>query len=149
MVFKHSIAVQLQLFEDHHFISVPFFRHDLILQLCTLLSKSPTLATMDQPRLQAAILIISDTAFQDPSTDKAGDILSDVIVIDGNDQWESTKRDIVPDDVPAIQRAVSQYCDGEDYVNLLITTGGTGFAVKDNTPEAVAPLIHRHAPGLV
>ena len=104
---------------------------------------------MDQPRLQAAILIISDTAFQDPSTDKAGDILSDVIVIDGNDQWESTKRDIVPDDVPAIQRAVSQYCDGEDYVNLLITTGGTGFAVKDNTPEAVAPLIHRHAPGLV
>ncbi|KAL2056455.1 hypothetical protein ABVK25_003479 [Lepraria finkii] len=104
---------------------------------------------MDKPRLQAAILIISDTAFQDPSTDKAGDILSDVIAIDGNDQWDFTKRDILPDDVLAIQHAITQYCDGEDFVNLLITTGGTGFAVKDNTPEAVTPLLHRHAPGLV
>lgn len=104
---------------------------------------------MDKLRLQAAILIISDTAFQDPSTDKAGDILSDVIAIDGNDQWDFTKRDILPDDVLAIQRAITQYCDGEDFVNLLITTGGTGFAVKDNTPEAVTPLLHRHAPGLV
>lgn len=104
---------------------------------------------MAKPRLQAAILIISDTASQDPSTDRAGDILSDVIATHGNDQWNFTKREIVPDDIFAIQRAVTKFCDGEDYVNVLITTGGTGFAVRDRTPEAINPLIHRHAPGLV
>ena len=104
---------------------------------------------MDKPKLRARILIISDTAFQDPSTDKAGDTLSDVFANDGNGQWAVDDRKIVPDEVLTIQKAVSLSCDGEDYANLLITTGGTGFAVKDNTPEAVNPLIHRHAPGLV
>ncbi len=104
---------------------------------------------MDKPKLKAAILIISDTAFQDPSTDKAGDTLSDVFANEGNGQWAVKDREIVPDDILKIQKAVSLSCDGEEYVNLLITTGGTGFAVKDNTPEAITPLIHRHAPGLV
>ena len=107
------------------------------------------IATMDKPKLKATILIISDTAFQNPSTDKAGDILSDVFVNEGNGQWTVDDRRIVPDDILAIQRAVSSYCDGEDYINLLVTTGGTGFAVKDKTPEAINPLVHRHAPGLV
>ena len=104
---------------------------------------------MDKPKLKATILIISDTAFQDPSTDKAGVVLSEVFANEGNGQWTIHDRKIVPDDVLAIQKAVSLSCDGEDYVNLLVTTGGTGFAVKDCTPEAINPLIHRHAPGLV
>ena len=104
---------------------------------------------MALPNLKATILIISDTAFQHPSTDKTGDILSDVFANEGNGQWTVNERRIVPDDVLAIQKAVSLSCDGEDHVNLLITTGGTGFAVKDCTPEAINPLIHRHAPGLV
>ena len=104
---------------------------------------------MDKPKLKATILIVSDTAFQDPSTDKAGDILSEVFSNEGDGQWTVGDRKIVPDDVLTIQKAVSLYCDREDYANLLITTGGTGFAVKDNTPEAIDPLIHRHAPGLV
>lgn len=104
---------------------------------------------MEKPRLKAAILIISDTAFQDPSADKAGDTLSEVFANEGNSQWVVHESKIVPDDVFTIQKAVSSFCDGEDHVNLLVTTGGTGFAVKDNTPEAINPLIHRHAPGLV
>ncbi|CAF9911823.1 MAG: hypothetical protein ALECFALPRED_007661 [Alectoria fallacina] len=104
---------------------------------------------MEKSKLKATILIISDTAFQDPTTDKAGDILSDVFTNEGNGQWTVDDRKIVPDDILTIQQAVSTSCDGEDHVNLLITTGGTGFAVKDNTPEAINPLIHRHAPGLV
>ena len=102
-----------------------------------------------KPRLKAAIIIVSDTAHQDPSTDKAGDVLSDVFETEGGGQWAANHRDIIPDEVLTIQRSVIKYCDGEDYVNLLITTGGTGFAVKDNTPEAIKPLIHRDAPGLV
>ena len=104
---------------------------------------------MEKPKLKAAILIISDTAFRDPSTDKAGNTLSDVFANEGNSQWAVHDPNIVPDDILTIQKAVSLFCDGEDYVNLLVTTGGTGFAVKDNTPEAINPLIHRHAPGLV
>ena len=106
-------------------------------------------AMMDKARLKTNILIISDTAFHDPSTDKAGDTLSNVFTDEGNDQWNVANRIIVPDDIPQIQKEVSLSCDGEDYVNLLITTGGTGFAVKDRTPEAISPLIHKHAPGLV
>ena len=104
---------------------------------------------MEKPKLKAAILIVSDTAFQDPSTDKAGDILSDVFANEGNGQWTVLDRKIVPDDVLRIQKEVGLSCDGEEPVNLVITTGGTGFAVKDNTPEAISPLIYKHAPGLV
>ena len=102
-----------------------------------------------KPYLKAAILIISDTAFSNPSTDEAGDILSNVIKGEGRGQWAAADREIIPDDILAIQRATTEYSDREDYVNLLITTGGTGFAEKDRTPEAIAPLIHRHASGLV
>ena len=38
--------------------------------------------------------------------------------------------------------------EGEGCVDLLLTTGGTGFGLRDGTPEAVAPLLHRHAPGV-
>jgi len=104
---------------------------------------------MDKSKLKATVLIISDTAYQEPSTDKTGDILANVFETEGGGQWTASHREIVPDDVLAIQRAVTKYCDGEDFVNFLVTTGGTGFAVKDNTPEAITPLIHRYAPGLV
>ena len=104
---------------------------------------------MEQGKLKAAVLIISDTAARDPPTDKSREILSEVFSSQGGDQWSITETQIVPDDVPAIQRTITQLCDSSDYVNLIVTTGGTGFATKDKTPEAIAPLLHRHAPGLV
>lgn len=104
---------------------------------------------MDKLRLKAAILIISDTAFADPSTDKAGAILSDVFASDGDDQWFVDEIKIAPDDIESIQQAVKTFSDVENNINLLITTGGTGFTIKDRTPEAIHPLIHRYAPGLV
>ena len=108
---------------------------------------------MDSVKLRPAILVISDTAAHDPSTDKAGTTLSDVFRESGADRWTTPDTRIVPDDVSAMQRAITQWCDsGEDddhRVNLIVTTGGTGFAVRDHTPEAVSPLLHRHASGLV
>ncbi|KAJ5397939.1 MoeA C-terminal domain IV [Penicillium cosmopolitanum] len=56
---------------------------------------------------------------------------------------------IVPDNVFQIQQAVCEWSDSANWYNLILLSGGTGFAIKDNTPEAVSPLIHRHAPGLV
>ncbi|KAL8854392.1 MAG: hypothetical protein Q9221_000879 [Calogaya cf. arnoldii] len=100
-------------------------------------------------KLSAAILIVSDTASKDPSTDKAGSVLTDAFSQDGNNQWIVSETYIVPDDIVAIQRQVVQWCDGEKSPNLIITTGGTGFAPRDNTPEAINVLLHRPASGLV
>ena len=105
---------------------------------------------MAASKLKAAILIVSDTAFRDPSTDKAGNILEEVFTSEGSDAWTVDCSDIVPDDTNTIRDYVTQLCDNDDnFVNLVVTTGGTGFAVKDHTPEAIKPLIDREAPGLV
>ncbi|EGE01313.1 molybdenum cofactor biosynthesis protein [Trichophyton equinum CBS 127.97] len=102
---------------------------------------------MSDQRFRAAILIVSDTAVHDPSTDTVGGILTDIF--SQHDRWEKPTIAIVPDSILDIQRHISRWSDGDDHFNLIITSGGTGFAVRDNTPEAVLPLIHRHASGIV
>ncbi|PLB51056.1 molybdopterin biosynthesis protein [Aspergillus steynii IBT 23096] len=103
---------------------------------------------MADTQLKPAILIVSDTASQDPSTDRVGETLTGLFS-EGSSNWEQPVTKIVPDNVLEIQRAICNWTDGPDWVNLVLVSGGTGFAVKDNTPEAVSPLIHRHAYGLV
>ncbi|CRG83794.1 Gephyrin [Talaromyces islandicus] len=99
--------------------------------------------------LRPAILVISDTASQHPQTDKAGPALTEAFS-QRSDAWEAPIVKIVPDDREQIQTAIKEWADNEsDFVHLIVTSGGTGFAVKDVTPETVSPLIHRHAPGLV
>ena len=105
------------------------------------------------PVLRPAILIISDTAAADPTTDKAAPALKETFSEDGAGRWGEPIVEIVKDDVLEIQRVVRSWTDAEDVslelVNLVVTTGGTGFARRDFSPEAIAPLIHRHAPGIV
>ncbi|RAH73982.1 bifunctional molybdopterin adenylyltransferase MobB/molybdopterin molybdotransferase MoeA family protein [Aspergillus aculeatinus CBS 121060] len=103
----------------------------------------------DTTTLKAAILVVSDTASQDPSTDKVGDALTNVLSTAGPNTWDKPAVKIVPDSVLDIQRAICDWADGPNWVNLVCVSGGTGFATKDITPEAVSPLIHRHASGLV
>lgn len=85
--------------------------------------------------LKAAVLIVSTTASQDPSADSSGRILKDVFDQEGGGKWEVAETKIVGDVVLDIQRAISGWADREDPPNLIITTGGTGFAVHDSTPE--------------
>ena len=87
------------------------------------------------PKLKAAILIVSDTVSKDPSADKCIPILKEVFRDLGNDQWDVSQIEIVPDSVLAIQTTVRKWTDGEHPVNLILTSGGTGFATKDVTPE--------------
>ncbi|EME40577.1 hypothetical protein DOTSEDRAFT_177632 [Dothistroma septosporum NZE10] len=100
-------------------------------------------------KLRAAILIISETASKDPSSDKGIPALQHVFHQKGVDQWQANETRIVPDNVVDIQRAITGWTDGGNAVNLVVTSGGTGFAQKDVTPEAVAPLLHKQATGLV
>lgn len=99
--------------------------------------------------LLVGILIISDTAHHDPDSDKTGRLLAETLGEDGNGHWQGEKLCIVPDNISKIQHMIHHWCDTDDYLNLVITSGGTGFAQKDITPEAISPLIDKHAPGLV
>lgn len=88
-----------------------------------------------QPLLRAAILIVSTTASRNPSTDTSGAILQDVFARKGGGSWEVVETKIVGDVVLDIQRAIKGWSDREDVVNLIVSTGGTGFAEHDSTPE--------------
>ena len=97
--------------------------------------------------LRVAILVVSDTAYQDASTDEAIPILKNVFTEQGQGKWSVTTTDIVPDNKEDISSKVQSWC--QDQHNLVLTTGGTGFATKDVTPEAITPLLEKQAPGLV
>lgn len=90
---------------------------------------------MAEGKLKAAILVVSETASQDPSTDKCIPVLQDVFTHFGNGQWEVASTEIIPDSVLHIQKSIRTWTDNEDPVNLIVTSGGTGFATKDVTPE--------------
>lgn len=85
--------------------------------------------------LRAAILIVSETASKDTSTDKGIPTLRQSFAEKGGDQWTVDETKIVNDSVLDIQRAITAWTDGADPVNLIVTSGGTGFAQKDVTPE--------------
>ncbi|TLS31295.1 hypothetical protein PpBr36_02936 [Pyricularia pennisetigena] len=104
---------------------------------------------MSKQPLKAAILVVSTTAARDRSTDATTAILRDVFEKDGAGQWNVVQTSIVTDSISDIQRQVMSWTDTADAVNLILTTGGTGFAVEDHTPEAVSALLHKQAPGLV
>jgi gephyrin len=76
---------------------------------------------------------VSDTASRDASTDRSGPILKAIF-----DQlpeiWSIASLEIVPDEIPQIQEQVKTWAD-TDGLNLIITSGGTGFAIRDVTPE--------------
>ena len=90
-------------------------------------------------KLRAAILVVSDTASRDPSTDKSTEVLSTVFKENSSStQWTVDQRKIVQDDVLEVQRAITSWTDGKEgdsVVNVIVCTGGTGFARRDITPE--------------
>jgi molybdopterin adenylyltransferase len=91
--------------------------------------------------LRMAVLTVSDT--RSIADDKSGATLVDRIEAAGH---LVVGRSIVPDDLEAIRsRAKSWIADPE--IDVVITTGGTGFTGRDVTPEAVEPLFEKHMDG--
>ena len=87
------------------------------------------------------MLTISDT--RDEETDKSGALLIERLTTAGH---ELAGKAIVPDDVEAIRGQVRALAEDEG-VDVIISTGGTGFAPRDVTPEAVKPLFRREMDG--
>jgi len=91
--------------------------------------------------LKIAVLTISDTrCFQ---TDSSGSWLQEAIENDGH---ELVDRKIVVDDIYQMRAIASNWIADED-VEVVITTGGTGFTGRDSTPEALAPIFDKHIEG--
>ncbi len=88
-----------------------------------------------------AVLTVSDT--RKPDDDKSGQILADRIEAADH---RLADRTIVTDDVAAIQTQVKQWIDRED-IDVVISTGGTGFTGRDVTPDALEPLFEKRMDG--
>lgn len=87
-------------------------------------------------KLRAAILIVSETASRDASTDKGIPALQEVFASQkGGDKWTRDETKIVSDSVDEIQKSIRRWTDEAEPVHLVLTSGGTGFAQKDVTPE--------------
>ena len=91
--------------------------------------------------VRTAILTVSDS--RTPETDKSGDTIADLLSEAGH---VVAARRIVTDQVDAIRDALGLWI-GDEAVDVVIATGGTGFAIRDVTPEALAPLVTRRIPG--
>lgn len=97
--------------------------------------------SLDFYPLRIAVLTISDS--RDETTDKSGALLAERVQDAGH---ELADRAIVRDEVEAIRRQVLAWVGAEE-VDVIISTGGTGFAPRDLTPEAVKPLFRREMDG--
>jgi molybdenum cofactor biosynthesis protein B len=91
--------------------------------------------------LRIAVMTISDTRTEE--TDKSGALLVERLTAGGH---ELAGKALVPDEVAAIRAQAEAWIDDEA-VDVVITTGGTGFAPRDVTPEAIRPLFRREMDG--
>ncbi|KAK4055897.1 hypothetical protein OIO90_003154 [Microbotryomycetes sp. JL221] len=97
---------------------------------------------------KVGILTVSDTAALNQDDDKTGPLLHDMLNAHTSTRFKVTQTRIVRDNIDDITRTVQQWSDQEQ-LGLILTAGGTGFSTKDNTPEAISPLLDKLAPGLV
>jgi molybdopterin adenylyltransferase len=93
-------------------------------------------------KIYSAVVTVSDT--RSIGDDASGNKLAQLL--ESADADVSIRR-IVPDDLEEIRDLLISIADRGD-IDLIMTTGGTGFAARDNTPEATLAVIEREAPGL-
>jgi molybdopterin adenylyltransferase len=97
---------------------------------------------MANTRISAAIITVSDTRRSDD--DLSGNRLAQLLQAAGADIVEKM---IVSDDLTDLRNTLYNLIEREE-INLIMTTGGTGFGPRDNTPEATRAVIEREAPGM-
>jgi molybdenum cofactor biosynthesis protein MoaC len=96
-----------------------------------------------KPR-RAAVLVASDSIVAGQKSDRSGRLIVDRLKAEGIDV---AGYDIVPDEPDTIVERLLSYCDDQK-LDLVLTTGGTGFSPRDNTPEAMSGVFEREVPGI-
>lgn len=95
---------------------------------------------------QARTPQISDRVSAGTSTDMSGPAMADVLHQVDKVQVDVVATKVVPDDVSEIQAVVKGWADS-DAVDLILTSGGTGFSPRDVTPEAIKAVLDKEIPG--
>lgn len=95
-------------------------------------------------QILAIVITVSDACSRGEREDKSGEVLAQMLREIGAEIIDTK---IVSDDLEPLAELLKQLADRDD-INLIITTGGTGFSPRDNTPEATRAVIERDAPGL-
>ncbi|XP_069391374.1 gephyrin a isoform X5 [Paralichthys olivaceus] len=96
---------------------------------------------------RVGILTVSDSCFKNLAEDRSGVNLKDLVHDPSLLGGVIAAYKVVPDEIDEIKETLLEWCD-EQELNLILTTGGTGFAPRDVTPEATREVIEREAPGM-
>ncbi len=94
--------------------------------------------------IRFGILTLSDRSSRGEREDESGPALASRIDGEG---WSVARTLILPDDESYIRETLAQWADSGEF-DIILTTGGSGFAPRDVTPEATRAVIEREAPGL-
>jgi molybdopterin adenylyltransferase len=95
-------------------------------------------------KIRAVVITVSDGCASGVREDLSGAALLELLEEAGA---SIVSREILSDDLEPLAEVLRTFSERTD-VNLIVTTGGTGFAPRDNTPEATRAVIEREAPGL-
>jgi len=97
----------------------------------------------DAGLLRAKVLTVSDGVVAGTRVDRSGEALVGVLREAG---WEVVDHRVVSDGAPVVAEALRDLAAG--FAGVIVTTGGTGFAPRDQTPEGTLAVLDRQAPGL-
>lgn len=99
---------------------------------------------MERYRWKAAVVTLSDKGYAGEREDKSGPLICEMIEGSG---YEVEKTVLLPDEKEEIKKCLCALCDKYG-MDIIFTTGGTGFASRDCTPEATMEVAERNAPGI-
>ena len=93
---------------------------------------------------RAAVITLSDSGYAGTREDKSGPVIQELVSAAG---YELAHVSLLPDDPERLKAALIDLCDGGK-ADLILTTGGTGFAPRDITPEVTLSVAERNVPGI-
>lgn len=94
--------------------------------------------------LRFSILTVSDRSSRGERPDTSGPALAELVRSQG---WQVVRQEIVPDEIEVIKEKFQSWSDSGE-TDVILATGGTGFAPRDVTPEATRAVVERLTPGL-
>lgn len=94
--------------------------------------------------MKIGIITVSDRSARGERPDSSGPALAKVVEAQG---WQVVQAAILPDDFERLRETLAAWADSGD-CDVILTTGGTGFAPRDVTPEATLAVVERAAPGI-
>jgi cyclic pyranopterin monophosphate synthase len=120
---------------------------EMTLSETVLLKKTGGKSDYHQPvasKLKAAVLVMSDSVAGGKKLDQSGRLIEQTLQDLG---IVVTEYQVIPDEPEDIKRFILQHAD-EKNIDLIVSTGGTGVSPRDQTPEAVLPLLEKRLPGV-